>query len=125
MEQTPPQDTTGSKEPNQANLWAMICHLSALAGFLIPFGNLLGPILVWQLKRKEFAFVDDQGKEAVNFQLSVFLYSLAAMLLMVIGIGFILIAAVAISALVLTIIAGLKANEGVAYRYPLSIRWIK
>jgi uncharacterized protein len=121
MHQTP--SSSGSQ--NQANLWAMLCHLSALAGFLVPFGSLIGPILVWQIKKKEFPFVDDQGKEAVNFQLSVFLYVLVSMVLMFIGIGFILVAAVGIGALVLSVIAAIKANQGIAYRYPLKIHWIK
>ncbi len=110
---------------NQSNTWAMLCHLSALAGFLIPFGSIIGPILVWQLKKKDFPIVDDQGKEAVNFQLSIFVYLLVAMVLMFVGIGFILVAAVGITALVLTIIAAIKANQGIAYRYPLKITWIK
>lgn len=109
----------------QANMWAMLCHVSALAGFLIPFGSIVGPLVVWQLKKKEFPMVDDQGKEAVNFQLTVFLALLVSMVLMFVGIGFLLIAAVIIAALVLTIIAAVKANQGVLYRYPLKIAWIK
>lgn len=110
---------------NQAGMWAMLCHLSALAGFIIPFGSIVGPIVVWQLKKKEFPVVDDQGKESVNFQLTVFLAILVSMVLMFVGIGFLLIAAVGIGALVLTIIAAIKANQGILYRYPLKITWIK
>ncbi len=116
---------TSGTSTNQSNTWAMLCHLSALAGFIIPFGSIIGPIVLWQIKKKEFPFVDDQGKEAVNFQLSVFLYLLVSMLLMFVGIGFLLVAAVGITTLVFTIIAAIKANQGIAYRYPLKITWIK
>lgn len=116
-------DPAVTKDP--AHLWAMLCHLSALAGFLLPFGSLIGPIVVWQLKKNESPFIDDQGKEAVNFQLSVFLYMLGSMLLMYIGIGILLLGAVVITTLVLIVVAALKANQGVAYRYPFKINWIK
>jgi uncharacterized Tic20 family protein len=71
------------------------------------------------------AFVDDQGKEALNFQITVFGAAVISFFLMFILIGFLLIFVVGLGALVLTIIAAIKANEGVAYRYPLTIRLIK
>jgi uncharacterized protein len=64
--------------------WAMFAHLAALAGFVIPFGNLIGPLIVWQIKKNEMPFVDDQGKEALNFQITVCLAVLVCILLMVV-----------------------------------------
>ncbi|MBI2343352.1 MAG: DUF4870 domain-containing protein [Deltaproteobacteria bacterium] len=119
------QHATSQGGQNPAYLWAMICHLSALTGLIIPFGSLIGPIIVWQIKRKEFPFVEDQGKEAVNFQLSVFLYLLASLLLIWVGIGLVLLWVGAIGAFVFTVIAAIKANQGIPYRYPLKIAWIK
>ena len=111
-----------SKEARQ---WAMFCHLSALLGIWIPFGTLIGPLVLWQLKRDSDPFVDAQGKEALNFQITVAIASAISLLLMVVVIGFFLFCLVAIGALVLTIIGGVKANEGQAYRYPFTWRLVK
>lgn len=120
---------TPSAEERQ---WGMFAHLAALAGLIIPFGNLIGPLVVWMIKRDTMPFVADQGKEAVNFQITVSLactiLGIAAFILSFVLIGFLLfpvIALIALAALVLCVIAGIKANEGNAYRYPFSVRLIK
>ncbi len=105
--------------------WAMFAHLSALIGFLIPFGSILGPLIIWQIKKAEMPFVDDQGKESLNFQITVFIAVLVCLLLTIILIGFLLLPIVGIAALVLTIMAGIKANNGETYRYPFALRLIK
>ncbi|HWR81398.1 MAG TPA: DUF4870 domain-containing protein [Pseudomonas sp.] len=105
--------------------WAMFCHFAAFFGLIFPFGNLIGPLIVWQLKKDLHPFVDDQGKEALNFQVSVALASVLCFLLMVVVIGFALLALVSVVAIVLTVIAGIKANEGQAYRYPFSWRLLR
>ena len=106
-------------------MWGMFCHLAALAGFIIPFGNIIGPLIVWQIKKEEFPFVDDQGKESLNFQISIFIYLIISGLLVILLIGIALLFAVGIFSLIMTIIAAVKANEGVAFRYPMCIRFIK
>ncbi|MFP6848200.1 MAG: DUF4870 domain-containing protein [Pseudomonas sp.] len=103
----------------------MFCHFAAFLGLVFPFGNLLGPLIVWQIKKDLDPFVDAQGKEALNFQISVALAMLLCFLLMVVVIGVPLLALVSIAALVLTVIAGIKANEGRAYRYPFAWRMVK
>ncbi|MEK1942061.1 MAG: DUF4870 domain-containing protein [Pseudomonas sp.] len=113
---------TPSKDARQ---WAMFCHFAAFLGMVFPFGNLLGPLIVWQLKKETDPFVDDQGKEALNFQITVALAMLVCFLLMFVVIGVFLIWIVGVAALVLTIIAGIKANEGKAYRYPFCLRLVK
>ena len=119
----PPSDNgLPSSEQRQ---WAMFAHLSALIGLIVPFGNVLGPLVIWLVQKDKMAFVDDQGKEALNFQITVFGAAVISFFLMFILIGFLLIFVVGLGALVLTIIAAIKANEGVAYRYPLTIRLIK
>ncbi|HEX9583515.1 MAG TPA: DUF4870 domain-containing protein [Gammaproteobacteria bacterium] len=105
--------------------WGMFAHLAALAGFIIPFGNLIGPLIVWQMKKQEMPFVDDQGKEALNFQITVSIAVLLCFLLMLIVIGALLLLVVGLAALVFTIIAAVKANGGENYRYPLTLRLIK
>ncbi|MCJ8168206.1 DUF4870 domain-containing protein [Atopomonas sediminilitoris] len=117
-------------DPNPVNQevrqWAMLCHFSAFLWLLAPMiGNVIGPLIVWQIKKDLDPLVDDQGKEALNFQISVSLALIICGMLTVVVIGFPLLAVVSIGALVLTIIAGIKANEGQAYRYPFCFRFIK
>ena len=102
-----------------------IREIAAFLGLVFPFGNLLGPLIVWQIKKDLDPFVDAQGKEALNFQITVALAVVLCFLLMLVVIGFPLLGLVSIGALVLTIIAGIKANEGQAYRYPFCWRLVK
>jgi uncharacterized Tic20 family protein len=120
--QTPPEPSTPETNP-EARQWGMIAHLSALAGFLIPFGNLVGPLVVWQMK-KEIPFVDDQGKESLNFQITVTIAVIVSIILMAVLIGLLLLPVIGIAAFILTIVAGLKANGGEPYRYPFTLRLI-
>jgi len=106
--------------------WAVVCHLAAFAGLVLPYvGIVLGPLVVWLLKREGMPFVDDQGREAMNFQLTMFIAGLVCIVLMWVLIGFALLAALAIFDFVITIVAAVKASEGVAYRYPVNLRLIK
>lgn len=113
------------KPSQEVRQWAMFCHLSALLGIWIPFGTLIGPLILWQMKRESDPFIDAQGKEALNFQITVAIAATISFFLMLLVIGFFLIGLIAIGALVLTIIAGVKANDGVPYRYPFTWRVIK
>ncbi|RWU26798.1 DUF4870 domain-containing protein [Pseudomonas alkylphenolica] len=122
MDQQPLPLPTPNAEIRQ---WAMFCHLAALAGLLFPLGNLLGPLVVWIWKKDLDPFIDAQGKEALNFQITVFLASIICFALMFVLIGLVLFAGLMVAVLVLTIIAGVKANEGQPYRYPLTWRPIK
>ena len=110
---------------HEVRQWAMFCHLSALLGIWVPFGTLIGPLILWQMKREKDPFIDAQGKEALNFQLTVAIASAICFVLMFVLIGFVLFGLLALGALVLTIIGGVKAGEGVAYRYPFTWRLIK
>lgn len=108
-----------------ARLWGMLCHLTAFAGFIVPFGSIIAPLVIWLIKKSDIPFVDDQGKESINFQITVLIAAIICGILMFIGIGFLLLFALAIYAIIMVIIASLKANEGIAYRYPYSLRLIK
>ena len=105
--------------------WAMFAHLSALSGYVIPFGWLIGPLVVWLIKKDEMPFVDDQGKESVNFQISMLIYLTISGVLWCVFIGVVLLPALLIAQIVFVIIAAVKANQGESYRYPLTIRFIK
>ena len=120
-----PEPPAGGDEPsNDERTWALFAHLSALIGFVIPFGNLIGPLVVWQVKKNEMPFVDEQGKEALNFQITVTLAAIVCFILMFVVIGVFLMFVVGIAALVLTIIAAIKANGGEHYQYPINWRII-
>ena len=88
--------------------WGMLAHLSSLSGFIIPFGSLLGPLIIWLVKRDTMPFVADQGKEALNFNITVTIAAIVSGIL----------------TLVLTIMATIEANKGVAYRYPFTLRLV-
>ena len=108
-----------------ARNWGMICHLAVLSGYIIPFGNVLGPLIVWAIKKDEHPFVNDQGKEALNFQLTMTIVAIVCFALMFVLVGFLLIAVFCVYALIMIIIASIKANEGVYYRYPYTYRFFK
>ena len=108
-----------------ARTWGMMCHLVALSGYIVPFGNILGPLVVWSIKKDDHPFVNDQGKEALNFQLTMTLCFIASLLLVFVFIGLLLLVILCIFVLIMIIVAAIKANEGVYYRYPLTIRFFK
>jgi len=133
----PATDATNSGISAEEKQWAMFAHLSALAGGILTsgwagsIGCFIGPLIIWMVKKDTMPFVDDQAKEALNFNISVALVFLALFLLSIVTLGIGLIIAipawiiVGIAWLVFTIIAAIKAHEGVAYRYPLTLRLIK
>jgi len=114
------------EDDKQARTWGMLCHLTSLLWLIgIPFANIIAPFVVWLLKKNDFPFVDEQGKESMNFQISMSLAALLAALLIIIKIGIILVFAIGIANVVFVIIASVKTSNGERYRYPYKIRFIK
>jgi uncharacterized Tic20 family protein len=110
----------------KARTWGMLCHLTALSLFVgIPFGNLIGPLVVWLIKKNEYPLVDEQGKESLNFQLSMTIYSIIAGLLCFILIGFLFLAVLVVVDIILVIKASVRASNGQEYHYPYTIRFLK
>lgn len=110
---------------NDEKMWAMFGHLSAFLGWIgIPFANIIAPLIIWQVKKDTMPFAGDQAKECLNFQISMTIYALISIVLMLVVVGIFMMAALFVVNLVFLIIAAVKANEGVAYRYPLTIRLI-
>lgn len=106
--------------------WGMIAHLAAFAAFVIPvIGNMLGPLIVWLARRDQSPFVASQAKEALNFNISVALAALLCSILVFVLIGILLFVALFFAWLALTIVAAIRASEGIDYRYPVSLRLIK
>ncbi|HET8899491.1 MAG TPA: DUF4870 domain-containing protein [Rhodanobacteraceae bacterium] len=131
-----PPSTELSAVPAEQRQWAMFAHLSAIlaAVLTIKLGGLgcfLGPLVIWLIKRDTMPFVDDQGKEATNFNITVAIVFLLMWVFafMTFGLGLLLTVPlwvlIALAALVFTVIAAIKSNEGVKYRYPFTLRLIK
>lgn len=104
---------------------AMLCHLTGLLGGLIPPVNIIAPLVIWLLKKDQSQFVNDQGKEALNFQISTTVYFVIALVLMIVLIGILALPVVGLFWLIFGIIATIKSNEGVYYRYPFIFRLVK
>lgn len=104
-----------------ARTMGMLCHLLGI------FTCFIGPLVIWLIKKDEMPFVDDQGKEALNFQITLTIAYVVATVLAAItcGIGAVLYPVLWVVALIFGIMGTMKANEGVAYRYPVTIRFIK
>ena len=104
--------------------WAMFAHIGTFSSMFVPLGNFIAPIVIWQMKKNESAFVVEQAKESLNFQITLMIYSIISILLCFIIIGFFLIFALVIFGMIIVIIAGVKANDGEHYRYPMALRLI-
>lgn len=105
--------------------WGMLAHFSPLAGFVVPLGGLIAALVLWQIKKDQAPFVAEQARESLNFQLTVLIAVLACIPLLFVVVGMLLIPALGIAQFVLALIAGLRANEGQPYRYPLTLRMVR
>lgn len=121
------QEASGRKKMNEKEerTWAMFCHLGGFAGFIVPFGGIIAPLVIWLTKKEDSSLVDDQGKESLNFQISLIIYYVVGGLLSLVVIGFLILAALVIFQIIFLILAATKANNGERFRYPLSIKFIK
>jgi uncharacterized Tic20 family protein len=109
----------GGPDDKEARQMAMLAHLlGALIGFL-------GPLIIWIIKKDTSSFVDDQGKEALNFQLTMLIGYVVSGFLMLACIGYFTAIAIWLMSLIFGIIGGMKASEGQYYRYPITIRMIQ
>lgn len=120
-------NTTSAASPVQPEerRMAWFTHLAALAGFVVPLGNVIGPLVMWLINKDTLPFVDDQGKEALNFNITVTIAGIVCGILFLVVIGYFLLAALTVVWFIFVIIATVRASEGVAYRYPFSLRIVK
>ncbi len=105
--------------------WAMLCHLSAFAGFFFPFGSIIGPLVCWLTRKDESLWVNQNGKSSLNFELSILLYIVLAIPLCFIIIGIPIVVFLGILKVICIIIASVKASKGEEFRYPLAIPFIQ
>ncbi|MEZ6015072.1 MAG: DUF4870 domain-containing protein [Planctomycetota bacterium] len=111
-------------EEKDVRQWCMFMHMSQLAGYIIPLGGVIVPIVMWQMKKDESSEIDAHGRMVVNALLSYLIYVGISMALCLVLIGFILLPAASILAVVAPIIGGIKANDGVLWKYPLVFKFL-
>jgi uncharacterized Tic20 family protein len=116
-------DTEATYDSNERG-WGAVAHLAALCGIFIPLGNILGPLVVWLAKRRDSELVDAEGKEAMNFQITITLSLLLCIPAVFIGVGGKLFLLICVANVFFIIKAALHAAKGDSYSYPLTMRLI-
>lgn len=123
---------TGEEPEQPMRDWCMFLNLSALSGFIIPFGNLIGPLIMWIMKKDESKFVDAHGRATIDFHISLFIIGIVGgtigILTTVICIGFVILLVVGLGLLVAWILGLIQsiqaAKAGKLYRYPASFAFL-
>ena len=104
--------------------YAMFIHISQFAGVIIPGLGWILPLILWLTKKDTSSYIDANGKIVMNWIISCFLYAIGASILIFVLIGIPLLIALGVCSLVFTIIGAIRANEGILWAYPLSIKFI-
>ena len=132
MENTPPPVPAPSNQPpavppspTNDNSLAVVMQLLGFAGFVFPFGNIIGPLILWLIKRPESPLLDRTGKEVLNFQISYTIYAAVAGILCFVLIGFLILPVVFILWVVLMVVAAVRTGNGEEYKYPMTIRLLQ
>jgi len=120
-----PPEAQAADRDRQTRQWATLLHMSLLAGFVVPVAGLVVPILIWQLKKEELPALDAHGKMVLNWILSLLLYGVLSCLLIIVLIGIPLLVVLGLIGIIFPIIGAIKANEGVLWKYPLTIAFIR
>jgi uncharacterized protein len=116
---------TAEQNMRDERLWASMAHVSTFAGYLIPFGNVLGPLIVYLVQKDRSAFAAEQAKESLNFQLTMMFYLVTSAILCLVLIGIPMLIAGVVFELVCVIIAAVRASRGEPYRYPMTLRLVR
>jgi uncharacterized Tic20 family protein len=120
-EAPPPADQV----PADARTWGMMAHLSALSGYVFPLGWVLGPLIVFAVKKDQYPSVRENALEAMNFNITCFIAAVLCIPLIFVCVGAFVLPAIAVAQVVLAIIAGIKAGDGSVYHYPWTIRFLR
>ena len=113
-------------QDREARQWSMWIHISGLCHYVLPIPGVgvIAPLILWSMKKEDSPYIDENGKEAINFQISILIYFLASCLLILVFIGILLVPAVLLFQLIACVYAGIRANDGHTTRYPLTIRFL-
>ncbi len=127
MENTPPPvpPQPAPPSPTTDNSLAVVMHLLGFAGFVFPFGNIFGPLILWLVKRSESPYLDRVGKEVLNFQISYSIYVAVAFALCFVIIGFLILPVIGLLWIIFMIVAAVKTGNGEDYKYPMTIRLLQ
>ena len=109
----------------QVRTWAMAMHLSQLANYMLPPAGIIIPIVIWQLKKDEMPELDQHGKNIANWLISALIYGFICFLLAFFLVGIPLALALAAVSVIFPIIGGVKASNGEAWKYPLTINFFR
>ncbi len=112
------------RQDREYRRWAMFLHLSSLMGLALPLIGFISPVVIWQLKRDDFPELDVHGKNATNWLISATVYAIISAFLCILVIGIPLLIALGAVIVIFPLMAGIKANEGKVWRYPLTIEFI-
>ena len=109
---------------DEERTWGVLAHAGGFAGLVVPFGNVLAPLVVWLAKKDESRFLDENGVRALNFQLTWSIILLVTALSVLIAVGVVLFPLAILAWLILTVLGTVKASEGEVYDYPLTIHFV-
>lgn len=112
------------KISSDERMWGILVHASGFVGMFIPLGNIIAPLLIWLIKKEESQFVDENGKNAVNFQITWTIYLVISALSIIVLIGFLLLPLVILGWLILVILGAIRASNNTIFEYPLTIKFI-
>lgn len=114
----------GGDVPQGERNWALFAHLSSFAGCLIPFGNIIAPLVMWQMKKETMPFGSEQAKECLNFQITISIFMVISVVLMLVLVGYLMALVIGVLDIIFTVMAALKSSNGEFYRYPMCIRLV-
>lgn len=130
------------KQQHDERSWAMLCHIAVFLAIVIPFGHVVGPLVIWLIKKDQYPLVDDQGKESLNFQLTMTIFSIILLIVFIVGLlsfvagdfearipytmlySGLAFVGLGITNFVFIVIAAVRSYRGEAYRYPISIHFV-
>lgn len=123
-EETPVNESPMNTNNDNDKTMNMLCHLLALSGFFVPLGSVIGPLIIWLVKKDEIESVDRHGRAALNFQLTMLIVYVVCFILLFVAIGAILLPIAALFSFIMIIVASIKAYEGKEVSYPFSIKFL-
>ena len=121
----PQASTEPLARQQEENNWAVILHLSQFLGYLVVIVGFVAPILIWMLMKNQYPGLDAHGKNVMNWILSSLIYVMIGFLTALLGIGIIVLIALGVVGIVFPIVGAVKASQGIAWKYPLTIEFLK
>jgi uncharacterized Tic20 family protein len=109
----------------ELSTFCMLMHLSQFAGFIIPLGGYVLPIIMWAVHKDKSVVIDQHGKNILNWMITFFIYICISCVLILLVVGIFSLVILSVLTIIFTIIGAIKAANKELYRYPLTINFIK